>query len=185
MHEARFFSEIDTRHLEGPHRMVLAPFAGYSAEYDLTWCVVRRFVGDESSVPRLPIAYWLFGGRGNRECWPHDMGYRWDFGLGRHTWDMIFHEMAEVRQSNLEKQSALRRAWRWTERSVMTAAVVTAGWASYKNYPGCLDYRLAKKQDCPAGEKHCIGCDNYYKYWRECVWSGYRPEIVEYHRSLE
>ena len=34
--KAQFFTDIDTRHLEGPHRMVLAPFAGYSARYDPT-----------------------------------------------------------------------------------------------------------------------------------------------------
>ena len=182
---AQFFTDIDTRHLEGPHRMVLAPFAGYSARYDLSWCVPRRFVGDESSVPRLPIAYWIFGGRGNRECWPHDMGYRWRLGLDRMQWDMLFHEMAKVRQKNLSRQGAFRQAWRWTERNAMTGAVVVGGWVAYKDYPGCLDYREAKRRSCPGREAFCIGCDLYYTHWRKCVMPGYRPEIVEYHGRLE
>ena len=181
--KAQFFSDIDTRYLEGPHRVVLAPFAGYSARYDITWCVPVRFVGDESSVPRLPLAYWIFGGRGNKECWPHDMGYRWRLGLDRIQWDMLFHEMAAVRHSEMTKQSMLRSAWRWTERNAMTGAVLGAGWAVYKNYPGCLDYRKAKREKCSGVESLCIGCDMYYRFWRQCVWQGYAPEIVEYHEN--
>lgn len=183
--QAHYFTDIDTRHIEGANRMVLAPFAGYSARYDITWCVVRRFVGDESSVPRFPVIYTLFGGRGNWECWPHDMGYRWRLGLGRVQWDLIFHEMAEARQRKMSKQSLWRRPWRFFIRNAMTAGVLVGGWVAYKNYPGCLDYRQAKKKRCEPGPADCMLCQHYYPYWKDCVWEGYRPEIVEFHKRLE
>jgi len=181
--QAQFFTPLDSRHIEGPYRMLLCPFSGYSARYDLTWVVPARFVGDEASVPRLPLAYALYGGRGSRGAWPHDFGYRWGFeNVTRLQWDMIFMEANKVYHDSMTKQGIFRRIMRKNERFWMTSAVVVFGGFAYKNYPGCLDYREARRYKCPADNKmRCIDCELFYPRWRDCVRPGFHPELWRKH----
>ena len=180
---ARFFTELDTRRIEGPLKELLAPFSGYSERYDLTWCAPRRFRGDEASVPRAPVAYWLYGGRGYRGAWPHDMGYGWPFdSVTRVQWDFIFHEANAVEHTAMRDQEWYRRLWRWSERGVMAGTVLAVGWAATSNYPGCLDRDEAKRRKCPQDkEPRCLSCKLYYRQWRGCVRKGYHPELWREH----
>lgn len=178
--EAQFFTELHSKDLEGPWSVLTFPFAGYSAKYNVTWCAPPRFVTDFASVPRWPITYFLFGGKGKKNSVPHDLGYRWNV-LSRWQWDNIFCEMGKVYHHSLENQSIPKRVWRWTERFVMTTGVVLGGWASYKNYPGSLDYRKCKVCQWGYGTEACKDCSNFYKQWRSCVKQGYFPNIAEQH----
>ena len=170
--KARFLTPLILEDLPGKWWRLEQPLAYYSSMQDATIVAPRGFVTDTASVPRLPFAYWLYGGRGNAPAVIHDRIYRWA-DIPRITADKVFCE-------------ALKAIGKWgITRWPMTAAVMGFGWVAYKNYPGCLDYREAKRRSCPGKEAFCIGCDLYYNRWRKCVMPGYKPEIVDHHRSLE
>lgn len=178
MMDTQYFTDLDARHLAGPWYRLLSPFAGYSARYNFTWCAPPGFVLDFASVPRFPVAYWLFGGRGKWASVPHDLGYRWGV-LTRWQWDMIFLDSARAYHDLLKKQGRIRRAGRWFSRTIMTAAVISAGWISFKGVPGCLDFRDCKMN---GGGEHCQACAQYYPAWEACIKPGFWPEIAEYHK---
>ena len=177
MIDSHLITHIDYRCLEGPNKMLLAPCAWYSARYNVTGCAPIGFVYDEASVPRLPIAYWLFGGTGNEASLPHDMGYRWQYWLTRWQWDMIFFDIAKTRHGKMSKQTLPRRAWRVFARHAMTAGVIVGGWTAFNHRPGALDIRTCKKCIKPS----CEGCNNFYPKWQDCLLKGYRPDIILKH----
>ncbi len=62
-------------------------------------CVPIRFITDLASVPRVPIAYTLWGDRSHREATLHDYLYRLDSipNVSRATADKIFLEAMKCR----------------------------------------------------------------------------------------
>ena len=188
--QSQYLTDLDTRSLGGPwKRIVNQPFSWYSARFNLTGCNPLRFVSDEASVPRIPVAYLLFGGGGSWPAWSHDMLYRWPFeDLGRIGADKIFHDLHiayhdRMMAENIKSSRMIPRAWRKVKRGSMTGAVVLAGWAAYKNYPGCLDYREARRRKCSGNEYFCRPCNLYYHMWRECVRPGYHPTLWKEHMT--
>jgi len=68
---------------------------------DVTIFTPLEFITDLATVPRLPLAFLLAGGRGNRAAVVHDFGYQFGYVLSadnerivvdRPTMDRIFHE---------------------------------------------------------------------------------------------
>jgi hypothetical protein len=170
-----FIGELDARHLENKWWKLLAPFGFYSSEYDVTVVAPAGFVLDFSSVPRLPLTYWIAGGTGNKKSVPHDVGYRW-FNE-RIMFDFIFHEAGVVSSKMESNQKWYAKTWRTLLNKTMTAAVLVVGWATKEILPGCLDYR---NKTC---DKLCDNCYNYYPLWKECKVKGYQPEILNLHKG--
>jgi hypothetical protein len=145
--QAQFLTSLTLRDLPGKWWQLASPLVYYSALLDATITVPVGFVTDTASVPRLPLAYWLFGGRGNSPAVVHDWLYRTAL-VSRHTADKVFNE-------------ALKSEGKWcTTRWPMTAAVMAFGGFVYNPQPGCLDIR-----DCRDHGPHCIGCPTYYDGW--------------------
>ena len=176
--ESQFIGELDARHIENKWWRLLAPFGFYSAKYDITAVAPSGFVLDFPSVPRLPFAYWLAGGTGNKKSVPHDLGYRWF--EDRIMFDMIFHEAGMVENRAMVDQRLYKKAQRFVLNKAMTGFVLTMGWTAKETVSGCLDYR--NKDQC---SRFCRTdpdkCEHYYHNWRECVVPGYHPEILKLH----
>ncbi len=142
-------------------------FGYYSKRAEATIYIPPGFVCDFASVPRLPVAYWLFGGKANGPAAIHDILYRWAF-TGRIEADKIFNE-------------AMRVDGKWfTTRWPMTGAVMGLGWASYKECPGVLDYRVCKTCQWGYGIA-CIDCGNYFDGWSVCYRKGFWPDMPTNH----
>lgn len=84
-----------------------------------TYRVPKGFKTDYCSVPRLPFAYWLFGGVADEAGCLHDYFYRTPGVEPRHIADAVF----------LEAMSYLAVP-RW-RRAVMFYGVRLFGWTSY------------------------------------------------------
>ena len=83
--------------------------------------VPEEFYTDFASVPRVPIAYMLFGDRAHREAVLHDYLYRMD-SKPQATYmeaNGVFYEAMVVRK----KSFAVRHSMYW--------GVVLGGWTSY------------------------------------------------------
>lgn len=73
-----FITELKA-HLKGDKIWVLdEPLIFYSRLLKMTICVPADFETDLSSVPRVPFAFWFWGGRAHREGVLHDALYRID-----------------------------------------------------------------------------------------------------------
>lgn len=84
--------------------------------------VPKDFETDFASVPRVPIAYWFWGGRCHRESVIHDFLYRIDCvpEVSRAEADKVFLEAMEVRQKP------------WGVRWPMYLGVRLGGGSSYR-----------------------------------------------------
>lgn len=91
-----FKDKLRTVDLDGPWHRLTSPLRYYSREVDEVIKVPSGFVTDFASVPRLPIAYWLFGSRADYAAAVHDYLYRWD-KFTRVKCDHIFAEAMAVR----------------------------------------------------------------------------------------
>lgn len=67
-----------------------------SARYQTTIIVPEGAVTDFASVPRIPLAYWLFAGVGQAAAVVHDWMYRVDTNVPRDVADNIFLEAMEA-----------------------------------------------------------------------------------------
>ena len=169
--KSEFLTSLSADHLEGKWWRIRSPLVYYSESIDTTITVPEGFVLDFASVPRLPLAYMLFGNTKHWEAAVHDLNYRWGI-VGRITSDIIFHESMAVRSRMRENQSRLYRFGRFLRRNIMTSVVIIGGVFSAKSLPGCLDYRNLK--ECENQGYPCKTCENYYPNWEACYLPGYR-----------
>jgi hypothetical protein len=78
---------------EGRGRWELMTPLVYKADSGVVYTVPTGFVTDFASVPRVPIAFWLFGDRGNEAATLHDWLYSGAHaGLTREQCDGILKE---------------------------------------------------------------------------------------------
>lgn len=118
------FTPLDVRKTEEDQRswILLAPFAVRvvigGVEYFIS--VPEGFVTDFASVPRIPLAFMLFGGIGDYAAVVHDYLYR-NCIYPREICDAIFKELL----LHVDKTSAFRA-------SLMHAGVRVGGSSSYK-----------------------------------------------------
>ena len=144
---AHFLTDLHLRDLPGKYWQLTTALIYYSALLRTTITVPAGFVTDLASVPRVPLAYWFFGARGNSPAAIHDWLYRTGI-VSRIMADRVFNE-------------ALKAQGKWfTTRWPMTGAVMTFGWMVYSPRPGCLDIR-----DCRNTGPHCVDCGTYYPGW--------------------
>ena len=160
--QAQFLTDLVLKDLPGKWWRLEADLVYYSALLDATITAPKGMVTDLASVPRVPLAYWLYGGRGNAPAVIHDWSYRNAF-IPRITADKVFCE-------------ALKANGKWgITRWPMTAAVMVFGWIVYNPRPGCLDHRHCGKRP------DCIYCDKFYRNWERCYVPGYHPELWKEH----
>lgn len=110
----------------GPRRWVVLEDLVYRSAILGTIKVPKGFVTDFASVPRLPFAYWLTGGRGNAAAVIHDYLYRCQRSGGvkvsRSTADAVYYEA-------LGAGTHAEPGWAAT---LMWAGVRTFGWLAWK-----------------------------------------------------
>ena len=149
--KSEFLTPLRVEHLGGKWWRLTHDLVYYSALLDATIVIPAGFVTDFASVPRIPLAYWLFGARGNQAAVLHDWLYRTGL-IDRIRSDRVFNE-------------ALKAEGKWfPTRWPMTTAVMSFGWLVYSPQPGCLDTRT-----CRNSGPHCIDCKNYYPQWSETL----------------
>ncbi len=95
-----FLSELQITNLEKENTWRLEKTLIYGSELlGRIVCVPIRFITDLASVPRVPIAYTLWGDRSHHEAVLHDYLYRSDSIpiVSRKTADKIFLEAMKYR----------------------------------------------------------------------------------------
>jgi hypothetical protein len=140
---SEFLTPLRTEYLSGPWFRLLEPLVYRSDLVDTVLTVPKGFVTDFASVPRIPIAYWLFGSKANKAATVHDYLYR-EGRYSRKTSDRV---MLEAMQAT---------GYNWLTRRVMYRCVRMGGMWAYKPTPGCLDYRECKNRD----GSECEGCEH-------------------------
>lgn len=116
-----FHSELDCRAVADDEWRLLSPFRAKVFHSDGTeeWLIAHEgFVWDGASVPRIPGAYMLFGGRARRSALLHDWLYR--IGRSRDFADAVF-----LAAMKAEHESLFTRAFMWT-------GVRMFGWLFYR-----------------------------------------------------
>lgn len=113
-----FLSELDTRTLSDERAVLLAPLVYRSAVLAREIEVPAGFVTDWASVPRLPFAYMVAGGKARAPAVVHDFLYTTKV-CTRAQADAVFREaMAASGQP-------------WWRRQLMWAGVRMFGWIPY------------------------------------------------------
>lgn len=78
-----FQSDLDVRQIGWgrgkPLWWTLAPLTYQSDRLNSTVTIPAEFITDLASVPRLPLAYLLAGGKGNRAAVVHDFAYQFGY----------------------------------------------------------------------------------------------------------
>jgi len=125
---AQFHGPLVVQH-DGRLWRVMQPLVYDSVVARRTIVVPAAFIFDGASVPRLPFAFWLTGGRALAPACLHDYGYQHPAEEDRGLWDAIFREAMGVRQPELGYHGE-----RWWVRGLMYGAVRTCGWLAWRRY---------------------------------------------------
>jgi hypothetical protein len=89
----KFLTPLDTRQITDDTWEILADLRFTSAVCRCMFIVPRGFVTDLASVPRAPLTYLMFGGRGNSAATLHDYLYGVHLpGVDKATADLVFRE---------------------------------------------------------------------------------------------
>ena len=95
---SKFLSELDTRYI-GDHDedafLLLAPYTYQSEVAGQTFVIPAGFITDFSSVPRIPLAYWLTGGKAKKASVVHDYLCETKI-VSREMADAVFLEIMEM-----------------------------------------------------------------------------------------
>jgi hypothetical protein len=71
-----FLSTLEVEILDEELFRLVRPFKYRSAVLGALLVIPEGFLTDLSSVPRLPLIYWLYGGRARKAAVPHDFLYQ-------------------------------------------------------------------------------------------------------------
>jgi len=173
MQNSQFITDLSATHLEGKWWKLKEPLVYYSQLDNSTIIVPPNFVTDFASVPRFPLAYLIAGNTAHKESAIHDKGYRWG-ATSRSTEDNIFYEAMRLRSSQRLNQNNFFKFGRFIRNNIMYATVALFGSFSYKNRPGCLDYRFCNNENCITES-----CQYYYPNWRKTYKKGFHPNILD------
>lgn len=86
-----FLTDLDVRRIDDDRWVLTAPLVYRSVVAAQTITVPAGFGTDFASVPRVPLAYWLCGGIGERAAVVHDYLYR-SGSLPREICDAVYRE---------------------------------------------------------------------------------------------
>lgn len=92
---AGFHTKLSVEQLDAERWRLAALLAFYSAKFDRMILVPKDFETDFASVPRVPLAYWLFAGVGQAAAVVHDFLYSGGI-TSRDAADAIFLEAMEA-----------------------------------------------------------------------------------------
>lgn len=92
----RFHFPLRVEQVDAETWRLTAQLVFVPARYQSTIIVPAGTVTDFASVPRIPLAYWLFAGVGQAAAVVHDWMYRVDTNVPRHVADDIFLEAMEA-----------------------------------------------------------------------------------------
>src|SRR5437899_2394640 len=88
-----FLTPLDTRQIDDSHWEIRADLKFRSEVCRCMFVVPAGFVTDFASVPRAPLTYLLFGGRGDAAAVVHDYLYQIHVPIfSRATADLVFRE---------------------------------------------------------------------------------------------
>lgn len=109
--------------------ITLAPLSFDSVALPGLLTVPAEFITDLGSVPRLPFAYLISGGRAPGPAVLHDYLYQHPLWTDRALADAIFYEAMGVVDAELghRKESAIQRYLMWL-------AVRVAGWHAFRDH---------------------------------------------------
>ena len=119
---AKFLTHLDGRWIDDERFMLLADLIYESDILGLQVIVPKGFITDFASVPRVPVAYMLFGDRAHHESVIHDFFYQVHITT-RAKADKVFLEAMKARG----KKRWIRVAMYW--------GVAIGGRGSYKSGP--------------------------------------------------
>lgn len=119
MSESKFVSELITNHLSDDSAELVFDLVYDSEILNQTITVPAGFVTDFASVPRLPGAYWIAGGKASKAAVIHDYLYRNKICTRKQADDVFYEAMKVSGQA-------------WWRRSLMWAGVRLFGWTAYK-----------------------------------------------------
>ena len=124
-----FDTALVTEHLGDQYHRLAKPLVYQSGLVEDKIWVPKGFVTDFASVPRLPVVYWIAGGRADKAACVHDYLYRFKLHLGRAKADRIFYE-------------AMREAgYNWAFANNNYYWVRAFGWRAYGQHEEILDPR--------------------------------------------
>jgi hypothetical protein len=119
---SKFLTELETSLLDNDRTWELDAELIYQSDLLSTVITVPNgFQTDFASVPRVPIAYGLFGGKAHREAVIHDYLYRIDSKpvATRKQADDVFYEAMKLRGKS------------WFVRWCMWSGVRLGGWTGF------------------------------------------------------
>lgn len=113
--------------LAGERWLTLRPVEYVSLIAQCRIIVAAELVTDFASVPRLPFAYWIAGGRGRGPALVHDWLYQHPSWEDRELADAVFLEALGVDQPELGYD-----AEGWAMRNLMWSGVRGGGWWAWR-----------------------------------------------------
>lgn len=119
---SEFLTTLDKRDLDDKRFVLLNDLVYASFFLQTVIKIGKGFVSDGASVPRLPIAYWLYGDRAHHESVLHDWGYQ------THLWSKYICD-------KLFLEAMIARAKPWYIHIPMYWAVKLGGRKSYRSGP--------------------------------------------------
>lgn len=119
---AEFLTNLNVNNINDDEWLLISDLVYRSDVLGYDLIVPLGFTTDFASVPRLPGAYWLAGGKATKAAVVHDYLYRNKL-CPRSTADKVFYEAM---------QATGQARWR---RSLMWAGVRLFGWTAYPNSP--------------------------------------------------
>lgn len=126
---SRFHTFLEQRQIGRDRWWLLSPLVYDSDVAQRRIIVPAEFVYDGASVPRVPGAYLLTGGRAWAPACLHDFGYQHPDEDDRALWDAIFYEAMGVHQPELGHEA--EPAW---ARVTMWSGVRVGGWSAWANH---------------------------------------------------
>lgn len=134
--KSRFLTECVLVHVSDKWKRLAYPLEFESESLKRVVVVPAGFETDLASVPRLPLAYLLFGGVGDPAAVLHDYAYSGLAPFSREQADALFREaLAALDAQSLAGKTgptkAVPSAWYSVRRGAMWLGVRVAGWLHY------------------------------------------------------
>lgn len=121
--ESQFLTALDIRAFPDDKRwLILSPLVYESKILQMRITVPAGYITDLASVPRVPVAYWFWGGRAHHESVPHDFMY-------------ALHPVSKRLVDDVFEEAMIARGKSWFVRKPMLWGVRIGGGSSYRNGP--------------------------------------------------